>query len=253
MHGDNPVDQLKPGMSGPAACIQCHTASRFTTRLAEHTHHLAGSTGSDCLNCHMPHTTYALFSAIRSHQIESPQLRWSARYGVPNACNLCHLDKTLAWTGEHLARWYEQKPVSLTEEQRGTSAALLWMLKGHAAQRVIVAWHAGWKPAQEASGADWLAPFQAQLLQDPYGVVRYVAEHNLRRLPGFADFRYDFLATTNEWRGSVEEVLRRWSDRKAPPSRTGSEVLIGGDGRVMAAKVAELLSRRDERPVTISE
>lgn len=253
MHGADPVDQLKPGMDGPAACTQCHSASRFTVNLAEHTHHRVNSTGSDCLNCHMPHTTYALLKGIRSHQIESPQLRWSARYGVPNACNLCHLDKTLAWTREYLAEWYGQKPVPLTEEQQGIAASLLWLLKGHAAQRVIAAWHVGWKPAQEASGSDWLAPFQAHLLQDPYGVVRYVAEHNLRRLPGFADFRYDFLATSNELRRSVELVQRRWEELTPRPGRVGREVLMGSDGRVMTNQVAELLSRRDERPVTISE
>ena len=26
--------------------------------------------------------------------------------GRPNACNLCHLDRTLGWTEQHLVRWY---------------------------------------------------------------------------------------------------------------------------------------------------
>ncbi|MCC6233362.1 MAG: hypothetical protein IT580_12005, partial [Verrucomicrobiales bacterium] len=210
MHGSDPNDQLRRGMDGPSACTQCHQEPRFTTELRQHTHHLANSEGSHCLNCHMPHTSYALLSAIRSHQIQSPQARSSARHGVPNACNLCHLDQTLAWTQEHLGRWYGQAPEPLTEEQRSISAALLWLLKGHAAQRVIVAWHLGWAPAQAASGADWLAPFQAQLLADDYGVVRYVAEHRLRKLPGFADYRRDFLAPSNQWPAQVEAVRERW-------------------------------------------
>jgi formate-dependent nitrite reductase cytochrome c552 subunit len=94
MHGREPDDQLKPGMLGSAACTQCHGEARFTTRIGEHTFHKVDSSGSECLNCHMPHTTYALLKGIRSHQIESPRVRASARYGVPNACNLCHLDRT---------------------------------------------------------------------------------------------------------------------------------------------------------------
>ena len=26
--------------------------------------------------------------------------------GRPNACNLCHLDKTLGWTAQYLEQWY---------------------------------------------------------------------------------------------------------------------------------------------------
>ena len=87
------------------------------------------------MNCHMPHTTYALFKAIRSHQISSPNVRASAQFGTPNACNLCHLDKTLAWTQDHLKQNYGQAEVSLSADDKMTSAALLWILNGHAAQR----------------------------------------------------------------------------------------------------------------------
>ncbi len=59
----------------------------------------------------------------------------------------------------------------------------LWLLSGDAPLRALVAWSAGWEPAQEASGSDWLAPFVARLLADPYGVVRYVAARSLRTLP----------------------------------------------------------------------
>lgn len=253
MHGSDPNDQLRRGMDGPAACTQCHTEPRFREKLAEHTHHAAESEGSNCLNCHMPHTSYALLTAIRSHQIESPQARSSAKYGVPNACNLCHLDQTLAWTQEHLGRWYGHAPAPLTTEQQETSAALLWLLKGHAAQRVITAWHLGWKPAQQASGADWLAPFQAQLLADDYGVVRYVAGHRLRLLPGFSEYRQDFLAPTNTWHRAVREVRDRWQTMNPEPGRRGQAVLIRPNGTVQWDQVDRLWTERDRRPITVSE
>ena len=204
------------------------------------------------MNCHMPHTTYALFRAIRSHQISSPSLAGSVRYGVPNACNLCHLDKTLEWTQEHLAESYGTPGLPLTQEQKTVSAEVLWLLKGHAAQRAITAWHVGWEPALQASGADWLAPFQAQLLADPYGVVRYVAEHSLRKLPGYEQFHYDFLAPQNELRLSVQKAVDQWQARSAPNLR-GGQILLEQNGQLMEQRVRELLAERDNRTVIIKE
>jgi hypothetical protein len=88
--------QLKSGMDGNAACLQCHAS--LGTNLSSHTKHAAGSPGSSCYNCHMPYTTYGLLKTIRSHQISSPSVAASLQTGRPNACNLCHLDRTLAWT-----------------------------------------------------------------------------------------------------------------------------------------------------------
>lgn len=253
MHGSDPNDQLRRGMEGPGACTSCHGEPKYTTEVERHTFHKPTSTGSDCLNCHMPHTTYALLTAIRSHQIQSPQVRSSARFGVPNACNLCHLDRTLAWTDEHLQRWYRQAPVALTAEQRDVSAALLWLLKGNAAQRIVTAWHVGWKPAQEASGADWLAPFQAELLADSYGVVRYVAGHRMQTLPGFEGFRPDFLASAEARRDQVATARARWRELHPAPSRRGEAVLIGADGEVQWSRLAKLVAEQDTRPMTVSE
>lgn len=254
MHDSDPADQLKPGMETGRACTSCHHEPQYTEDVTRHTFHPAGSSGSDCLNCHMPHTTYALLNAIRTHQIGVPRVRPSVEFGVPNACNLCHLDRTLSWTGEQLTRWYGQAPVPMTDEQRSVAAALVWLLKGHAAQRVIAAWHVGWAPAWEASGgAEWLAPFQAQLLADPYGVVRYVAGRRLRQLPGFAAFEDDFLAPEATRQQRVEEARERWQARRPPGGRTGSEILIDEEGRWQSDRVATMVAERDERPVTILE
>ena len=180
--------------------------------------HTGDSEGSSCLNCHMPHNAYALFSGIRNHQIETPRVAASIRYGVPNACNLCHLDKTLAWSQSHMHDWYHQPLQALTAEQETYSAALLWLLKGNAAQRVVTAWHVGWAPAQQASGSHWLAPATAGLLADPYGVVRYVAAKSLRSLPGFEGFEFDFLADPDVRARAVEEAMQRWASSGIAPT-----------------------------------
>ncbi|MCB1094843.1 MAG: ammonia-forming cytochrome c nitrite reductase subunit c552 [Verrucomicrobiae bacterium] len=254
MHDSDPADQLKKGGATNGACVECHGQPEYTTEVSRHTHHAVGSSGSECMNCHMPHTAYALFSAIRNHQIESPDLDASAHLGVPNACNLCHLNKTLEWTAEAMHERYGTPKVELNEEQREVSAALLWMLKGHAAQRVIAAWHTGWKPAQDASGSDWLAPFQAQLLDDPYGVVRYVAVENLKALSGFEDFDFDFIGPENERREKIGEAIAQWREQGRGGEGSGrSELLLNDDGTVDEARLRQLLSERDNRPVNIKE
>jgi predicted CXXCH cytochrome family protein len=257
MHGSDPDDQLKAGVEEGRVCVQCHREPKYSTELSKHTFHASESSGSRCVNCHMPHTTYALLKGIRSHQIASPSIRSSAQTGTPNACNLCHLDRTLGWASEQMTRWYGSKPVELTAEQREVSAALLWLLKGHAAQRVIAAWHMGWEPALAVSGSDWQAPFQAQLLSDSYGVVRYVADRGLRQLPGFADRTYDFLAATNVLAGEVDRVRAAWEARGGGRARVergrGRELLIGADGTLDRTRLGELLRTRDPRPVTIKE
>src|SRR5262249_11259263 len=130
MHDSDPVDQLKIGMQGNAACTQCHQETKFTRDLATHTFHAPAFPVNQSMNCHMPFSTYALLGGIRSHQIESPHIAGSARYGTPNACNLCHLDRTLAWTQQYLSERYHQPTQALSEAQQTVSAAVLWLLSG---------------------------------------------------------------------------------------------------------------------------
>jgi hypothetical protein len=77
----------------------------------------------------MPHTTYGLLKAVRSHQIDSPRVKASLETGRPNACNLCHLDQTLEWASTWLSKWYGHPQAELSPEDRRVSAALLWLLK----------------------------------------------------------------------------------------------------------------------------
>jgi len=254
MHHSDPNDQLKKDLEGNQYCTQCHQEPLYTSELTTHTFHAQDSSGSQCMNCHMPHTTYALFSAIRNHQITSPDLSRTVQYGIPNACNLCHLDQPLSWTQTNMKSWYGHSTQPLTQEQQTISAAMLWLLKGHAAQRVITAWHVGWKPALDASGADWLAPLQSRLLNDPYGVVRYVASKNLQSLPGFEAWQYDFLADKDELNHQVQMALHQWEINKPDSlSRTGKSVLVDEQGTILELVVQKLLSERDNRPVSIKE
>jgi predicted CXXCH cytochrome family protein len=252
MHSSDPNDQLAANMESDAACLQCH--EELAARIEDHTHHPRGSSGSSCYNCHMPHTTYGLLKAIRSHLIDSPSVASSVSTGRPNACNLCHLDKTLAWTAEHLTRWYGQPQVELAAEHQAVSANVLWLLTGDAGQRALIAWHLGWKPAQEVSGTGWIPIHLAHLLEDPYSCVRYIAHRSLRTIPGYEAIAFDFVSgevARAAARRRVEAVFAQAG--AGTRDRLGPHVLLHADGAVDTTMVAMLAARRDDRIVDLRE
>ena len=202
----------------------------------------------------MPHTTYGLFVAMRSHRIDNPSATVSLETGRPNACNLCHLDRTLAWTAEKLSEWYGQPEVAVTGDHAQTAASLVWVLRGDAAQRAVTAWNMSWAPAREASGQGWQAPFLARLMIDPYSAVRKVAHDSLRRLPGFEEFEYDYLAVPQQRFDVSLRALETWRRGSAAQlDRRGEEVLIDGAGRLMMPRIDHLVKQRDDRPTRIIE
>lgn len=252
MHESDPDDQLAAGMEGDQACLQCHDS--YSARVMEHTHHRVESSGSRCYNCHMPHTTYGLLKASRSHTIDTPSVAASVQTGRPNACNSCHLDKTLHWTATYLRRWYGAPAVELPEEERAIATSLLWLLRGDAGQRALTAWSMGWEAAQRASGKGWLAPFLAQTLNDPYDVVRYISARSLRRLPGYGDFSYDFVGPPEDRTHAKERALDIWRKNGGRNlDRTGSAILIGMNGALHRQEIDSLLRRRDDRPMGLAE
>ena len=244
-------DQLNVGMRENDACLQCHQSMR--ENISEHTHHLSDSSGSLCYNCHMPHTSYGLLKAMRSHQVDSPNVSVSVKTGRPNACNLCHLDKTLAWTAQHLSAWTDQPEAWLTDDEKSIAGSLLWMLRGDAGQRALLAWGVGWKPAQHTSGTDWIAPFLGQLLRDRYDAVRYIAGRSLRRLPGFEDFSYDHLADSEKLAGAPDRVLEIWGGRELREGERKPEILIHPDGRIDNVRLQQLLQDQDNRRINLNE
>jgi hypothetical protein len=243
-------DQLKRGMEGNDACLQCH--AEYQEKLSEHTHHSAESSGSLCYNCHMPHITYGLLKGIRSHRIDSPDVAVTAKTGRPNACNLCHLDKPLAWTANHLSQWYDQPPVELADDDQNIAASVRWLLSGDATQRVIAAWHLGWPESRAASGSDWQAPLLAHTLDDPYSVIRFVGHRSLKTLPGFESLEYDFVGPARERKATISKVLEQWRETKPDPLPNAA-VLLDDRGELRQDEIDRLRRARDNRPITIHE
>ncbi len=251
MHNSDPIDQLAAGREGNEACTQCHGESQYTSEISDHTHHAAGSSGSLCYNCHMPHTTYVLMGAVRSHRIAIPEVVSGVRGARPNACNLCHLDQSLAWTSRQLNVWHGTPEVEVTDEEREIAASLLWLIKGDATQRLMAAWSMGWPPAQEASGTEWMPPFLAMLLPDPYSAIRDIAHRSLKTLPGYEDVRFDFLSDESHFESVTDAVRERWKNRE--PTSAESRLMMTPDRALDTARIDMLWQERDNRPIEISE
>jgi predicted CXXCH cytochrome family protein len=175
MHQSEPGAQLADGKRGNEACTHCHAGQGES--LTQHTHHAPASAGSLCYNCHMPFTSYALLGAIRSHRVDSPAFdaRSSDR---PNACSLCHLERSEAWAADAARRWYGDKPtfaLSRREQLQGeVPAGAVFALAGDAAVRAITA--AALRRHESATAA---LELRAQLLHelggDDYAAVRFIA------------------------------------------------------------------------------
>lgn len=245
------VDLLAEGMGGDRACTQCHAQFDAPAALAAHTHHAPESSGSRCLDCHMPYTTYGLMGAIRNHEVRPPSVAASLATGRPNACNQCHLDRTLAWTAEHLSAWYGLESPALGADERTVAASVLWTLTGDAGQRALMAWNFGWEPALAASGRDWRVPYLAELLTDPYHTVRFRAHRSLGAAPELAGLDYDYLAPEEERTRLAQAVRARWAAAALPGARPA--LLLGADGRELDGERARLLERRDNSDMVLQE
>ncbi len=243
--------QVSVGMDGDEACLQCHEPLRADP--AAHTRHAPESAGSRCYNCHMPYTSYGLLKAIRSHTVGSPSAAETVQVGRPNACNLCHLDKTLAWTAETLDEWYDIPVPPMRNGDRTVAAGLRWMLAGDAGLRALTAWSMGWRPAQEASGTTWMVPHLGEALGDPYDAVRFIAARSLRSLPGYANLDYDFTGPRQARVDTAVRVLREWRASPAARLRREPELLVDPRGELRVDAMRRLFDARDRRPLFLRE
>jgi predicted CXXCH cytochrome family protein len=93
---------------GNAVCAQCHEAATFDT--PAHHHHDQGARGAQCVDCHMPATTYMLVDPRRDHSLRVPRPDRTTTLGTPNACNDCHKDRSPEWADGAIERWYGHRP-----------------------------------------------------------------------------------------------------------------------------------------------
>ncbi len=117
VHGTEfPANLRKPASS---LCLDCHGPNSpngpHAATIAEHTHHAPGSAGSECIACHMPKIAQTLGDVnVRSHTFRFVSPAMSESLQIPNACNVCHTDKTSAWATAALETWADRSPWRMT-------------------------------------------------------------------------------------------------------------------------------------------
>jgi len=78
---------------GAAVCGQCHDSNVFRTAA----HQLHEDNSVNCIDCHMPATTYMQVDERNDHSFRIPRPALTVSHGIPNACGKCHTDKTPEW------------------------------------------------------------------------------------------------------------------------------------------------------------
>jgi hypothetical protein len=258
MHNAAPNDQLRFGENNDQAfvkqnraCTQCHEQFKDNAMLSQHTHHATDSAGSLCYNCHMPFQAYSLLKRVRSHRITTPTATATVDSGIPNACNQCHVDRTLEWTNQTLAAWSGKEPSTIEAPHPGLSATAAHAVAGNALQRGLAIEQLGATENFELSGVDWRARLLLESLDDPYEANRYLAYQALRKMPGFVDFKFDYIGPESERTKQIHEANQRWRDQENESQLSRLRELLGGEAN---SNVEELVSRlKSKRPTVAIE
>ncbi|MEC7679109.1 MAG: tetratricopeptide repeat protein, partial [Planctomycetota bacterium] len=83
---------LKLKHPGNETCTSCHQHAAGKYDVPSHHHHVPGTEGAKCVNCHMPERTYMAVDPRRDHSLRVPRPDLSVSIGTPNACSGCHVE-----------------------------------------------------------------------------------------------------------------------------------------------------------------
>jgi len=245
-----PASGEAPG-AGDGMCTRCHRDLGTPAALARHSHHDPGREGARCVACHMPRVVYGVLDIHRSHRIEIPDPARAAGATSegsaprPDACTLCHVDRTPGWAAGALARWRGGAPAP----PPASASPVEVLFSGEPLARAVAADAVGraasFALASETPRARALGALLEVMARDRYPAVRHLAWRAVRRL---------------EARGAgPDEGLAAGYDASAGPEARAAEVALlqaALGSRVRAVDpevVARLRARAVSRDVQIGE
>jgi tetratricopeptide (TPR) repeat protein len=96
--------RFKDEAKANGACLPCH--AQRVAQASAHIHHPPDKPGvpTRCVQCHMPMTGFARMNRS-DHSMLPPAPAATLKFGSPNACNLCHKDKSAAWADQKVRQW----------------------------------------------------------------------------------------------------------------------------------------------------
>jgi predicted CXXCH cytochrome family protein len=112
-HGTNNEALLRAPVN--QICMSCHGPNTqngpHAPTIEAHTHHAAGSPGDQCVACHMPKIAQTIGDVnVASHTFHFVTPAETEALKIPNACNVCHKDKSTAWATAAIAGWTDRSP-----------------------------------------------------------------------------------------------------------------------------------------------
>ncbi|MEM7384111.1 MAG: multiheme c-type cytochrome [Verrucomicrobiota bacterium] len=215
-------------------CVKCHTKYENETIAMAHTRHPVGSSGSDCMNCHMPKINEGMGDMVRTHTIFKPTNVKMLEANQPNACNMCHVEKSIDWTLQHFSEWYglnssntpstgattasrertySASAIATNYPNRGQSAALGWLSSAHTGTRMV-----GTDVLLKAR-AEWALADLIPILDDPYMEVRQFTVQRLRDYFDINtdDFGYKLYMTEEEREEPIQRMMEALVETKELP------------------------------------
>jgi len=135
-HDPHKADAEPDEAKAVAVCSTCHAAQAIATHGGE-PH--AGK--ANCLDCHMPKIVMGIDRYVRTHRISSPTNTKLLAEAAPNACNLCHLDRSIDWTLTELRLGWDVKLAPAREKYGSNDASVgdVWLASSSPALRLIAA------------------------------------------------------------------------------------------------------------------
>lgn len=221
----NPHETLGSGWSRTAAeddavCLSCHQQLNPEAARTAHTHHSLDSDGSRCMNCHMPRLNEGLQEVVRTHTIFSPTNAAMIKATQPNACNMCHAEKSIEWTLAALEKWYGQTYSDVARASRPEHerpAAVVWLHSEKESVRLVAA------DCLTRARAEWALDDLIGALDDPYLLNRQFARIGLERMldAKLNDFGYRFYMTPAERREPIEKLRQRFVRAEGADEKPG--------------------------------
>lgn len=217
MHGGDPKGQITEENRSNKPCLACHKEYESAPALADHTKHKAESVGSNCYTCHMPRVVYGVMSIHPTHDITIPSPQMTAVGAVPNACNQCHLDRSVNWAINESKRLWPERYLSsepANDSQYDLPEGPRSLFAADALTRAVAAEAMGGggplKPDPQ-----WAGHFLVEAFNDNYPIVRFFAANGLAAGP----WKYpkpDYLGTSearlrslNQWRSLFDSSIQQ--------------------------------------------
>ena len=264
MHAGDPAGQLAPDRMGDRACTQCHPAPAADVRA--HTHHAPASSGSRCVECHMPRIVYGVLEIHRSHRVEVPDVARDVEGGRPNACTACHADRDAAWAADRMRDFWGARYRRPSGRPDGAPLdvpeALVSLHAGDPVQRAVYVTALGRLDDAWPAGARGLALANVLVgLGDAYPAVRFLARRSARALDRSlslgldADLAaYDVEADRDVRDPALQALLQRFTaaaGRQLPSPPDGA--FVTRDYRLELDRIRPLLGLQRGHVISVGE